>query len=604
MRWLRSSGKAARRREGSNQGRTLWHHADSILARVGLRLTVLDRYILREILSWTGVTLIFLTAITLSIAMKDVIGDLLGKGVDPGRILLFLGNLVLEKLNFTLPFSCLFGGILAAGRLSADSEITAMRAAGVSFPRIYVNFLFCGVLSLLLLLWMGAFIGPASARSREDFQNWLKTYHSLSMVQTGRFVGGAGIETGSFDGQDIYAERRDGDRLINVQIRRWHSQMDHAIQVQVLGASIPIGKGYLTQIIQAHSGELLSRRRNDGTLEKIIRLERGFSIEQDEEQRTIQITRFENGSMDYVIPPPPEQLGRIDVRPDNFTLPELLQQIEQFDNGGYKINPLAILGALAPQVREGEGLAGLGGAGGLPPGVPESIELPSINRMEEISEQMRWQMMLPPDKMRLPPELESVPPEMRQSFALMLTTFIDDAKKTQARFAYEVQNRLAMPVACLLFFFVSFPLGLTAKRAGKGMGVVQALVIFFSYFGLSAQAATQAYSGKLSAVAAGWLPVLALLTFALYVTGRKTDGYSPLYFLTRPFRRALGWLLSPLSRQLEPDRPLGRRWLAIRRSPTALRWQNEFEVRKEQLLLWLEERYTKLRNRLGAGASA
>lgn len=533
---------------------------------------MIDRYVLREILLWTSVALVFLTAIMLSIAMKDVIGDLLGKGVDPGRILLFLLNLILEQLNITLPISCLFGGMLAAGRLSGDSEITAMRAAGISFPRIYVNFLVAGGAALVILFVMGAFLGPASARAREDFQNWLKTYHSLTMVQTGRFLGGATIESGSFDGQDIYAESRQGDRLYNVQIRRWHTELDPARtrHVQVLQFSIPIGTGYLTQIIQARHGELLVRRKDDGSFERLIRLEGGFSVELDENQRAYQVTRFEDGFMDYVIPPPPAQLGRLDVRPDNFTLPELISQIDQLDNGGFRINPLTILGPLAQQLgaQQGDGLAGLGGGGGLPPGVPEFIELPSIARMESISQQLELCMIggLGMDRCPMPPELNSAPPELRSQLGLMLASFVKDAKATRTKFAYEVQNRIAGPVACLLFYFISFPLGMTVKRSGKGMSVVQALVLFAAYYTLAWQGAEQANSGKLSAAAAAWIPVFLLFCFGLYIMSRKTDGFSPFYFLTRPLRRLIDRLLRPLRRMFGPDRMLGRLYLAFMNS--------------------------------------
>ena len=64
--------------------------------------------------------------------------------VAAGKILLLnLPHIVV----ITVPMGLLFGILLAIGRLSADSELTAMRAAGVSLTYLYRPIL---ALSLLL----------------------------------------------------------------------------------------------------------------------------------------------------------------------------------------------------------------------------------------------------------------------------------------------------------------------------------------------------------------------------------------------------------------------------------------------------------------------
>ncbi len=471
---------------------SLWRRLEFRVAGRALRISTLDRYIFREIMQPFLVSLFFFTSIFLSIALKDVVGDMLAKGVDPGKIFLFLGNLILEKMNMTLPFACLMSGILAAGRLSGDSEITAMRAAGISFPRMYVVFLFVGLLSALVMMVMMAFIGPASARAREDFQNWLKSYHSLTMVQTGRFLGRGDFDGSTVSGQDIYAERRRGNRLENVHIRKWYTEIDPEKPnvIQVMGGSLPLGRGVITQMIQAESGELVTRRNTDGAEERLIRLER------------------------------------------------------------------ALLGPMVSQMRNYNGLVGVNPEDADPTalGIPAEIVLPSIERMEAVHKQLEMVIILGGDvnSVPMPEELANVPPEMRTTFMMMLKTFVDDAKKTRRKFAYEVQRRLATPAACMLFFFISFPLGLVVKRSGKGMSFVLALVVFVGYYLLIKLAGDAADAGRLNEYAAAWLPILGLTCFGAYIMASRTDGRSPLAFLLRPLGKALAWIFRPVTRRFAP----------------------------------------------------
>ncbi len=63
-------------------------------------------------------------------------------------------------LSVTLPMTVLLGSVLALGRLSADSEITAMMASGISFNQIAVPIFFISFLGYLLALFLNLFAVP------------------------------------------------------------------------------------------------------------------------------------------------------------------------------------------------------------------------------------------------------------------------------------------------------------------------------------------------------------------------------------------------------------------------------------------------------------
>jgi LPS export ABC transporter permease LptG len=76
----------------------------------------------------------------------------------------------------------------------------------------------------------------------------------------------------------------------------------------------------------------------------------------------------------------------------------------------------------------------------------------------------------------------------------------------------EFNRRLALPTACLVLVLIGIPLGLSAKKGGKGAGFVLTIVLVFIYYFLSIIGVSMARSGRLSAVLGVWM---ANLIFAI-----------------------------------------------------------------------------------------
>lgn len=492
--------------------------------------TVLDRYIFLEILQPFLTALLFWTSLFVAMVLKDVIGDLLGKGIsllDIGRFLVYL---VGEKITLTIPMACLFAGILAAGRLSGDSEITAMRAAGISFPRIYSVFLFAGLLAALAVAAMNLYLGPMAATAREKFEAWLKSYHSLSLARPGQFLGGGDIDGLQKGGQDIYALSRDGSVLQGIQIRFWDYKLDDQKSeiAQINGVPVRIGEATVTRVIQAEKGRLFTRLKdpnnlNNGT-EKFLRMEKGYMLETDSAFGKIEVTDFTDGYMDYVLPPPKSTFGKIDVRPENYTFPELFQFLSDLKDGKMKMD----FGEEGVSFSE------------------EGKRLPSPPEMKLMAQQMRAWVLMNFSKVGQPGGPTAEEMQQKIQMILMFEGFLGDVDRTQRRFEIEIQKRIAVPIASLLFFYVSFPLGLVVKRSGKGMSFALALFVFFFYYLLLTYGIGQANAGKLPAVAGAWMADVGVLILGLYIMATRTEGFTPFQFVTAPVRKLFRRFVRPV----------------------------------------------------------
>lgn len=101
-------------------------------------MSILTRYVFKEMVGPTFLGFTFYTSIILMQRLFDLAGLIIRRslsGAAVGKLLLFsLPNIVV----LTVPMSLLFGILIAIGRMSADSEIVAMRALGISMRKIYM----------------------------------------------------------------------------------------------------------------------------------------------------------------------------------------------------------------------------------------------------------------------------------------------------------------------------------------------------------------------------------------------------------------------------------------------------------------------------------
>jgi lipopolysaccharide export system permease protein len=184
-------------------------------------VNLLDRHIFKGVLG-TTVAAVCLFAFVLMAA--NLIRELLGPLLSGQLPLLAFGRLVLLSipyaLTFALPASMLTGVLMTLGRLSSDNEITAMRAAGLSIPRIAVPVLVLAGLGALLALRVNFESMPwAKLAYEKEFSSAIKA-NPLSFIRPKTFIR-------EFPGNVIYVGSRDGADVRDV----WFWQLDSGKRV-------------------------------------------------------------------------------------------------------------------------------------------------------------------------------------------------------------------------------------------------------------------------------------------------------------------------------------------------------------------------------------
>ena len=99
-------------------------------------MKILDRYILRELVIPFLLGLAIFTSILLIVRILKLVELVVNRGVPLAQMIRVFSYILPAFLEVTVPMALLLAILVAFGRLSSDSEIVALRAAGVSLYRL------------------------------------------------------------------------------------------------------------------------------------------------------------------------------------------------------------------------------------------------------------------------------------------------------------------------------------------------------------------------------------------------------------------------------------------------------------------------------------
>ncbi|MBR4254029.1 MAG: LptF/LptG family permease [Lentisphaeria bacterium] len=128
---------------------------------------ILNWYITKNFLATFAMSIVVLTfAMTGTNLMRMI--EYISQGVPPMTAGKFLLLALPMALAFSIPWASLVSIMLVFGRLSADNEITAMRACGVSILQIISPIIVSSFLLTCLCLWLQLEVGPPALGEARD----------------------------------------------------------------------------------------------------------------------------------------------------------------------------------------------------------------------------------------------------------------------------------------------------------------------------------------------------------------------------------------------------------------------------------------------------
>jgi len=199
-------------------------------------MKILNGYIGRNLLYYTLLTIAILTFVMISAQLYQAF-DMIARGVPASTIGRFILFVTPYMLQFTAPLAMLCATVLVFSRMSADNEITAMRASGISLwqiitPAILLTFTLTGI-----CLYLQLFVAPEFNYQVKQMQKTEAEKRPLAFLEPGRhveipeyilYVGGR--KEDKISAVQIYKVDKNGKLIEDLTASRGEIQVDESAE--------------------------------------------------------------------------------------------------------------------------------------------------------------------------------------------------------------------------------------------------------------------------------------------------------------------------------------------------------------------------------------
>lgn len=187
-------------------------------------MNLLDRHIFTSVLFTCAAAVgLFAFVVALPNVVRELLGPLLAGQFSFGTFARLVALLLPFAISYALPMGILTGVLLTLGRLSADSEITAMRAAGISIGRLSRPVFVLGACCTVAALYVNFESMPwARVQYYREFAAAVRA-NPLRIIEAKRFIR-------DFAGCVIYVGEKDGTVLRDI----WIWELDEQSRVRRL----------------------------------------------------------------------------------------------------------------------------------------------------------------------------------------------------------------------------------------------------------------------------------------------------------------------------------------------------------------------------------
>jgi LPS export ABC transporter permease LptF len=175
-------------------------------------MKLIDRFVSRELL----VSVLFAIAI---LSLVLVVGNIFRKllpllvnhDVPVEYLLSFIAYVLPFSLIFTIPWGLLTAILLVFGRLSADNELIALRANGVSVSRVCMPLAALALVCTAICLWLNVQVAPAAQEKLRSTIFDLATRDPMALFGSDQVID-------EFPGRKIYVGKKEGNKLENITV--------------------------------------------------------------------------------------------------------------------------------------------------------------------------------------------------------------------------------------------------------------------------------------------------------------------------------------------------------------------------------------------------
>lgn len=173
-------------------------------------MKTLNLYVTKHFLGTLFFSVLILTFGMMGVHLIKVF-NYISKGIPVISAFQFLLYVMPVALSLTIPFGILVSVMLVFGRMSADNEITAMRACGISILQIISPILLATGVLTAVCLFLNMDLGPRYIGKAKNLVLQVSLDQPLAILEAGQAI--------EFDNLYIYIGEKEGnDKLKDIQV--------------------------------------------------------------------------------------------------------------------------------------------------------------------------------------------------------------------------------------------------------------------------------------------------------------------------------------------------------------------------------------------------
>ena len=455
---------------------------------MNLRIKKLDKFIAKQfLLLFAGTFFICLFVLMMQFLWR-FIDELIGKGLSMEVLAQFFEYMALMMVPQALPLAILLSSLITFGNLGESSELTAIKAAGISLMQSFRSLIVITVAIMAVSFYFQNNIGPNANMKLMQLLVSMKQKSPELEIPEGIFYDG-------LPNCNIYVQKKNikTGKLYGIMIYRMTDSYEDAAIILADSGMIQSTAEKKHLLLSLRSGEWFENMRESdlgGSAAVPYRREtftdKKVLLDFDNNFSLMDAAALSNNAAG-------KSLSQI-----RFAIDSLNATYDSIGRAFW--NDTKQMCFPSPRISKKDSL-----------GQVRAAQTGKI----DIDKRLR-KMKIDRQQMVYSAALSSVQRETSDlDFKSMMT---QNNERVIRNHELEAQNKYALALQCIIFFFIGAPLGAIIRKGGLGMPIIISVLVFIVYYILDNSAFRMSRQGSWPIWIGHWLAIAIMSPLAVFVT--------------------------------------------------------------------------------------
>jgi len=457
-----------------------------------MRIKKLDIYIAKQFLLLFAGTFFICQFVLMMQFLWRYVDEVIGKGLSLTVLGQFFWYMGLGLVPQALPLAILLSSLITFGNLGENSELTAIKAAGISLMQAFRSLIFISCIATLGSFYFQNVIAPAANRSMTLLLISMKQTNPELEIPEGVFYDG-------IPNTNIYVQRKDlkTGMLYGLMIYKMNNSYDDATVVLADSGRMLTTAEKKHLKLHLYSGELFENLKSGMTAAAMIPYQRETFAQKD------LLIDFDS---DF-------NLADASIFSDQPNAKSLTKIMHDIDSIRYQSDSIGrAFYALAKRTTYY---------------IPSIDKKDSVKAVKEgLSGKEKYDTLFA--HLSVNEKRQAVQRAVNQSQsagldAEMKSDITKSIDRNVRRHQLEAMNKFTLSLSCLIFFFIGAPLGAIIRKGGLGVPVIVSVLVFIVFYILDNTGSKMARDGHWNVYFGKLLGTFVLAPLAAFFTYKANN---------------------------------------------------------------------------------